>query len=103
MIGYWSTVFAAMILIEHFVFRKNDFSRYDLAVFDQSGRLPVGIAALLSFLCAFGMIVPCMSQAWYVGPIADKGTGDIGIIVGSAIVVLVYPVFRTVELAVFKR
>lgn len=44
-----------------------------------------------------------MSQAWYVGPVARDGTGDIGILVGSAAVILVYPVFRSVERAVSKR
>ncbi|GBE87391.1 hypothetical protein SCP_1100660 [Sparassis crispa] len=102
-IGYWSTVYAAIILVEHFVFRKNNFSLYDTEKWDRPGELPLGIAALLAFLCAFGMIVPCMSQAWYVGPIAAAGTGDIGVIVGFTLACVVYAIFRAVERSVLKR
>ncbi|KAI0694516.1 cytosine-purine permease [Cytidiella melzeri] len=31
-IGYWSAVFATIILSEHFIFRRNDFSYYDLSI-----------------------------------------------------------------------
>ena len=44
-----------------------------------------------------------MSQAWYEGPIAAKGTGDIGVIVGFVLAALVYPVFRAVEKSVSGR
>ncbi|KAH9939859.1 purine-cytosine permease [Amylocystis lapponica] len=101
-IGYWSTVFATIVLLEHFVFRRGSFAQYDLAVWDTPARLPPGLAALLAFLCAFGLIVPCMDQAWYVGPIAAAGSGDVGIIVGAALVGIVYPVLRTVEKAIWK-
>ncbi|KAI0944997.1 hypothetical protein AcV7_001649 [Taiwanofungus camphoratus] len=96
-IGYWSTVFAVVVLAEHLVFRKNDFSTYEIGDWDQPRRLPVGIAATLAFLCAFGIIIPCMSQAWYVGPIAKAGSGDIGIIVGASVAFILYPVFRILE------
>ncbi|OBZ77733.1 Phosphatidylinositol N-acetylglucosaminyltransferase gpi3 subunit [Grifola frondosa] len=79
-IGYWSAVFAAIVLVEHFIFRKDDFLRYDLKDWNQAGQLPPGIAAMFAFLCACGIIIPCMSQAWYTGPIAHEGTGDIGIL-----------------------
>ena len=50
MIGYWSTVFATIVLLEHVLFRRGDWARYDLAEFDQPRRLPFGAAALLAFL-----------------------------------------------------
>ena len=102
-IGYWSTVFAAIVIIEHLLFRRNKWAQYDLAQWASPGGLPPGLAAVLAFLCACGIIVPCMSQAWYEGPIAATGTGDIGIIVGFVLAALVYPVFRAVEKAVAKR
>ncbi|OSX63553.1 hypothetical protein POSPLADRAFT_1045867 [Postia placenta MAD-698-R-SB12] len=82
-IGYWSVIHGVMILIEHFLFRKDNFNAYVLEDFDKPRRLTPGIAALLAFFCAFGIIIPCMNQAWYVGPIARAGSGDIGIIAGS--------------------
>ncbi|CAL1708619.1 unnamed protein product [Somion occarium] len=84
-IGYWSTVFAVIVLVEHFLFRKNDFSRYNVTDWNQPRRLPIGLAALLAFCAGFGIIVPCMSQTAYVGPIANAGAGDIGILTGSAV------------------
>ena len=102
MIGYWSTVFATIVLLEHVLFRRGDWARYDLAEYDQPRRLPFGAAALLAFLCAFGLFIPSMDQAWYVGPIAKSGSGDVGIIVGSALACLIYPPLRLADKALFK-
>ncbi|KAI0371277.1 cytosine-purine permease [Pilatotrama ljubarskyi] len=102
-IGYWSAVFAAIVVVEHLVFRKNDWTRYDLSQYCKPKELPFGFAAVLAFLCACGIIVPCMAQAWYTGPIASSGTGDIGIIVGSVLACMLYPAFRALELAVSGR
>ncbi|KAH9928587.1 purine-cytosine permease [Amylocystis lapponica] len=97
LIGYWSTVFAAVVLVEHVLFRRCSFAQYDAAAWDRPRRLPLGVAALLAFLCAFALVIPCMDQAWYVGPIARTGLGDIGIVMGFALVCVLYPVFRIVE------
>jgi len=96
-IGYWSTVFAAIIIAEHMLFRKSDFGAYDLDDWNKPGRLPLGAAALAAFLCAFGIIIPCMSQTWYTGPIAKSGTGDIGIFVGFGVACVLYPALRVAE------
>ncbi|KAM5532151.1 hypothetical protein V8D89_014176 [Ganoderma adspersum] len=61
-IGYWSTIFAAIVIVEHLVFRKNDWGQYDLSQWCKPGELPLGLAAIFAFLCAAGIIVPCMSQ-----------------------------------------
>ena len=102
-IGYWSTIFAAIVIVEHLVFRKNDWSQYNLSQWCKPSELPLGLAAIFTFLCAAGIIVPCMSQAWYVGPIANAGTGDIGIIVGFALAVICYPVYRAIERTLLGR
>ena len=102
-IGYWSSVFATIILVEHFVFRRNDFAAYDLSQFNQPGLLPMGLAAVLAFCCAVGIIVPSMSQAWYTGPIARSGTGDIGILAGSAVALVAYVPLRVVERSLCRR
>ena len=102
-IGYWSTVFAAIVLAEHLVFRKSDWERYDLSQWCKSRELPPGAAATLAFLGACGIIVPCMAQVWYTGPVANAGTGDIGILVGFVLAAILYPVFRVVEKAACGR
>lgn len=95
-IGYWSSIFAAIVLCEHFVFRRA-WSAYDVSRWDRAARLPPGLAAVFTFCAAFGMVVPSMSQTWYTGPIARAGTGDIGIITGVCVAVLVYVPLRALE------
>lgn len=102
-IGYWSTIFAAIVIMEHVVFRKNDLGRYDLSQWCKARALPPGVAAILAFLCACGIIVPFMAQVWYTGPVAKAGTGDIGIIVGFVLAAVLYPVCRMVERMAFGR
>ncbi|KDR68333.1 hypothetical protein GALMADRAFT_256960 [Galerina marginata CBS 339.88] len=96
-IGYWSTAFAAIVLIEHFLFRHSSFQAYNILHWNKSSLLPPGIAATLAFLGSFGIIVPSMQQTWYTGPIAKAGTGDIGVFTGGAVAVIIYAVLRTVE------
>ena len=102
-IGYWSTAFAAIILVEHFHFRKGNWENYDVPSYNDAAALPLGASAVLAFFCAFGLIVPSMSQVWYVGPIAKAGTGDIGILTGGVSAALFYTVFRTVEKRFTKK
>ena len=47
--------------------------------------------------------MPSMSQVWYTGPIARSGTGDLGILTGSAVAGVVYVGARSVERRVFGR
>jgi purine-cytosine permease-like protein len=76
--GYWSATFVAVIVLEHTYFRHSDFSLYDIAVWNEPKRLPPGVAALGACVLAFGVVVICMNQVWYVGVVARKA-GDIGL------------------------
>ncbi|PPQ88566.1 hypothetical protein CVT25_009946 [Psilocybe cyanescens] len=96
-IGYWATAFGAIVLVEHFIFRRASFQAYDVARWDQGRLLPPGIAAVTAFLGAFGIIIPCMQQTWFTGPIAKAGTGDIGVFVAAAATVILYTPLRAVE------
>ena len=91
------------MLTEHFVFRRNTWARYDMAAWNRTRRLPWGLAATAAFALSFAVIIPSMSQAWYTGPIARAGTGDIGIVVGFVLAAGVYPVFRAVERGLARR
>lgn len=103
-VGYWSSVFAAVVLAEHFVIRRGSFSSYNLNAWNVPKKLPPGAAALTSFLCAFGIIIPFMSQAWYTGPIAaSKGTGDLGILIGPAVAFVLYLPLRALEKYFYGR
>lgn len=41
-----------------------------------------------------------MSQAWYIGPIAAAGTGDVGVVTGFAVAWILYMGLRAIELSV---
>ncbi|KAJ3814854.1 cytosine-purine permease [Lentinula lateritia] len=103
LIGYWATSYASIVLCEHFIFRKNDFARYSVVDWNTPSNLPLGVAAILAFLCSFAVIVPSMNQPWYTGPIANAGTGDIGLITGFVASGMLYMVFRAVEVKFTSR
>jgi NCS1 nucleoside transporter family len=96
LIGYWASAYGAILLVEHFYFRRGDFSTYDQADWNVAKRLPWGVAAVSAGILSFGLIIPCMSQAWFVGPIGLK-TGDIGFEVAFPLAGLLYVPLRTLE------
>ena len=67
LIGYWASAYGAIILVEHFLFRRNDFTSYDLQYWDVSKRLPTGIAALAAGIASVGVIVPSI-DSWAQSP-----------------------------------
>ncbi|KAE8443944.1 hypothetical protein EG329_001254 [Mollisiaceae sp. DMI_Dod_QoI] len=101
-VSYWPGAFGAIITLEHFYFRKGDASTYDQAIWKDRRRLPPGIAAISAGILSFGLIVPCMNTAWFVGPIA-KTTGDIGFEMGFVVGGLLYIPFRTLEIRICGR
>jgi hypothetical protein len=46
---------------------------------------------------SFGLVVPCMSQVWYTGPLAVT-TGDIGFEVALVLAPILYLPLRWLEL-----
>ena len=59
--GYWASTYAAVILVEHLYFRKNDPSLYVVTACNVPKGLPSGIAA---GVLSFGIVIPCMSQIY---------------------------------------
>lgn len=102
-LGYWSSAFCSILLLEHLYFRKADSRSYDVAVWNSVSGLPTGIAGVAALVCSFALIIPCMYQVWFTGPIAKKGTGDIGFEVAFFFAGLLYLVFRTLEIKVTGR
>ncbi|KNZ73582.1 Purine-cytosine permease FCY2 [Termitomyces sp. J132] len=101
-IGYWASIFVAIILVEHLLFRKNNPNNYDVEHWNIPQRLPSGIAAIASAVMSFGLIVvPGMDQVWFVGPLA-KTTGDIGFEAAFALSVILYIPFRALEIRLRK-
>lgn len=96
LIGYWASAYGAVLLVEHLYFRRGDFSSYDHADWNVARRLPWGVAAVGACFLSFGLIIPCMHQVWFVGPIGAK-TGDIGFEVAFPLAALLYIPLRTLE------
>jgi purine-cytosine permease-like protein len=103
-IGYWSAAFVGVVLTEHLVFRKGSFTSYikeDMA-WDDGSKLPPGFAAFGAGVLCFALVIPCMSQIWFEGPIARK-TGDIGLEIAIVLSALLYVPLRFWERKVFGR
>ncbi|KAJ4490416.1 permease for cytosine/purines, uracil, thiamine, allantoin-domain-containing protein [Lentinula aciculospora] len=111
LIGYWCSAFIAILLVEHFFFRKrcspsNFVSRterlstwtnfYPPTHWNVPSLLPSGLSAVAAGILPFGLIVPSMSQIWFTGPIAEK-TGDIGFEVAFVLAGMVYLCLREME------
>ncbi|KAF2095363.1 purine-cytosine permease [Rhizodiscina lignyota] len=72
-IAYWLTPWLVILAMEHFVWRRG--FQYDLDAWNNESKLPKGIAALVVFIIGTVIGVLCMSQTWWVGPIA-LGVGN---------------------------
>ncbi|KAH9477683.1 Purine-cytosine permease fcyB [Psilocybe cubensis] len=97
LIGYWASVYVIELFIEHIWFRSNNFDNYDREVWNSPRRLPWGLGALGAGFLSFGLIIPCMSQVWFTGPIA-KHTGDLGFEIALVISAILYPPIRWIEI-----
>ncbi|KAJ4218603.1 hypothetical protein FSOLCH5_006616 [Fusarium solani] len=96
LIGYWSASFIGIVTVEHLVFRRGRYETYDHAIWNVASQLPLGVAALAAGVICYGLVVPCMAQVWWTGPIA-KTTGDIGFEIAFVLSSLFYIPFRYIE------
>lgn len=105
-IGYYLAIYVAMALSEHFIFRRGKFSSYHIEDWNNSKKLPVGIAGTIGLICAcFGVAVG-MDQSYWIGEAGrkiGKYGGDIGIELGFGIAFVVYNALRPIERKYFGR
>ena len=104
LMGYWLVIFVSIVLEEHLLFHWR--SGFDWTAWKDWRRLPVGLAAFAAFLVGWAGAIVSMNQIYFSGPIA-KMVGangiDLGIWMGSALTLVVYPPLRFLELKVMKR
>lgn len=104
LMGYWLAMFIMIVFEEHIIFRRN--KGFDWAAYEDKTKLPVGVAALISFLVGWVGPILGMYQVWWIGPVArymgDTG-GDLGIWLGIAFTAVVFPPLRFVELRQIGR
>lgn len=111
LMGYWVTVFISIVLEEHLIFKvwmgKGLGSRnFEWDAWNDPQRLPKGYAALVAFLCGWGGAIVGMNQVWFQGPAAllmGGYGGDLGIWMGCALSIIVYPGLRILELKCVRR
>lgn len=101
-VGYWSAAFVAVVIVENVCFRGRNSSSYDHDAWNVPKLLPIGVAAIASAACSVALIVPCMAQIWYTGPIGSK-TGDLGFEMALVVTGLLYLPFRYLEKKVVGR
>ncbi len=56
-----------------------------------------GSAATFTFFSSLGLIVACMAQEWWTGPVARSGTGDIAMLVSFVYSVAIFSIARRLE------
>ena len=77
LMGYWVSIWIAIFLEEHLIFRKVMKADFDWENWNNREKLPVGIAALVAFLVGWAGSILSMAQVWYIGPIAAE-VGEYG-------------------------
>jgi len=106
LLGYWNTSFFVILFSEHYIFRKSDYSLYDLEAWNTPSRMPIGLAGGFAFFVGVAGWVVGMAETYYVGPIgAMIGTygGDIGNQLALVFTLAAYIPARWLELKVFGR
>lgn len=103
--AYWLIPFGAVILWEHFIWRRN--YEYDLDSWNDKSRLPYGIAASVAWICSTALAIISMSQDWWVGPIAagipgSKNGTDISWILAAVSASVLYVPLRMWERSQWK-
>lgn len=104
LMGYWVSIWIAITLEEHLIFRRKTGFQWD--AWNQKSKLPLGIAALVAFVVGWVGAVLSMAQVWYIGPIAKllgSYGADMGNYVGFAWAAIVFPPLRMLELRRFGR
>ena len=99
-IAYWYALFVGIVLTEHFVFRHGNYRSYDVSVWRDWRRLPYGVAGIGSAVLSLGLLIPCIDQDWFTGPIA-KHAGDLGFEVGLVLSSVLYCFLRPLEKRMF--
>ena len=97
--GYWLGPYIGIVLTEHFLFRRS-WAAYQVEEAwnkPHHPNVPSTWPAVFTFVTSIGLIVVCMSQDEWTGPIASAGTGDIAMIVSFAYCIVAYAAARHLD------
>lgn len=107
-IGYNVSIYLGISISEHFVFRKNRFSNYDLTYNEEKQNyvdIPIGYAGFITMCVGWVFAVIGMDQTWFVGWAARRINegGDIGWEICITLTFLVYTILRSLELKYVEK
>lgn len=106
LMAYWICPYLTIVIEEHVFLHKLPKKPLDWSIYNIQEKLPIGYAALSSFLIGFAGAIVGMYQIWYTGPIAallGGYGGDIGAWLAIGFTGLVFPPLRWLELKKFGR
>ncbi|KAI7219041.1 purine-cytosine permease FCY21 [Hortaea werneckii] len=101
LMGYWVSIWIAIVLEEHLIFRKWLGIGWNWDAWNDKRKLPLGAAALVAFVIGWIGSIMCMAQVWYIGPLAalvGQYGADMGNYVGFGWAGLTYLPLRWLEL-----
>lgn len=101
-IGYWTSIYAGIALVEYHVFRKGDSGNFNPASWNVRKELPTGLAAVVTGALCVGLIVPSMDTVWYTGTFALT-TGDMAMELSFVLSCILYVPLRMLDLRLFGR
>lgn len=100
-LSYWFALFLPPVILEPLVFRRPAGRQtFDLDIWDDWRRLPLGLGAVFAVICGIPITIAGMAQVWWVGWIAKLipvGGGDVAFELGFIVTALVYLPARWVE------
>lgn len=103
-IAYWLGAWNAVVLLEHFVFRKG---KYPVEDYENASKLPAGIAGVVAMVVGIGVALLGVQQVatfGYEGPISKQiADADIGFPLAIVVAGIIYLVLRRWELSKYKR
>ncbi|ONH66558.1 Purine-cytosine permease FCY2 [Cyberlindnera fabianii] len=103
LIGYYLAIYEAISLSEHFIYRRG-FKGYDISIWDDKSKLPIGIAGTIAFCFGVFGAVMGMDQVWYMGEISKRISGaDIGFELSFSFAFVTFNIARPLELKYFGR
>lgn len=90
LMGYWLSIWVAIFLEEHLIFRNDMKLGWNWQVWNDRSKLPLGIAALVAFLIGWVGAILSMAQVWYIGPFAAMVEPEHGADVSLRITLLLF-------------
>ncbi|KAG9602132.1 hypothetical protein KCV01_g7329, partial [Aureobasidium melanogenum] len=104
--GSLASIWFGVLFTEYVLFNKSLGYNDKWLLQEGERQYPLGLASSATFLLSCTVVVLCMTQTWFVGPIGFffKSSGlDLAILVGFIASVIFYLILRFVELRFIER